>query len=63
MLALNAAGARKDSRDYDLWNAMDKASDEVAKVFAQRSENRCHQEREGDCDEYLPELTRNGSAI
>ena len=34
MLALNAAGARKDSRDYDLWNAMDKASDEVAKVFA-----------------------------
>ena len=34
MLALSAAGARKDSRDYDLWNAMDKASDEVAKVFA-----------------------------
>ena len=39
------------ARDAELWSAMDTASDDVAKIFANGQKIRRHQERAGDCDQ------------
>ena len=51
------------SRDYELWDAMDKASDEVAKIFANGQKIDVIKNGKVITRSIDRELTSNGSAI